>query len=202
MLLHTVQSTHRPCCFAKGGRKRKLILSGLQPLSGLLHIFRSCPGKWCLRVRPIKDATWTRMRFRGRGCCSYPCAITVPVLLAKACSHSVSLICVSGGGSSPYSTPVRSPSSSLWQRAAPGCATAMAGARWTRTAGTVSASQAGEERAATWPWRPSARTARTTKEVGDAGLRARGCGARAHKARWVCSYLSPQQSRTPAGKMD
>lgn len=96
MLRHAVQSTHQPCCFAKGGNKRKLILSGLQRLSGPLHIFRPCPGKWCLRVRPIKDATWMRMRFRGQGCCSYPCAITVSVLLTKACSHSVSLICVPG----------------------------------------------------------------------------------------------------------
>lgn len=36
-----------------------------------------------------------------------------------------------------------------WQRAAPACATAMGDVRWTKTAGIVFASQAGEEQAVT-----------------------------------------------------
>lgn len=53
------------------------------------------------------------------------------------------------------------------QKAALACATAMGGARWTKTAGTVSASQDGGERAVTWPWKHSALTVRTMKEVRD-----------------------------------
>ena len=44
----------------------------------------------------------------------------------------------------------------------------MGDARWTKTAGIVSASQGGEERDVMWPWRLSAQTVRTTKEVSDA----------------------------------
>lgn len=41
----------------------------------------------------------------------------------------------------------------------------MAAARWIRTAGIVSANQAGEGLAVTLPWRRSVQTARTMKEV-------------------------------------
>lgn len=41
----------------------------------------------------------------------------------------------------------------------------MDAARWIRTAGIVSANQAGEEPAVTLPWRLYAQTARTMKEV-------------------------------------
>lgn len=51
------------------------------------------------------------------------------------------------------------------QRGALGCATAMGGARWTKMAGTASASLGGGERAVTWPWKLSALTVRTMKEV-------------------------------------
>lgn len=64
------------------------------------------------------------------------------------------------------------------QRDALACATATAGALWTWTAGTASASWAGEERAATPPWRRRAATARTTTEVG----RERVCYTRLCKA--------------------
>lgn len=45
------------------------------------------------------------------------------------------------------------------------CATAMEDARWTKTAGIVFASPGGEEQGAMSPWRPSAQTARTMKEM-------------------------------------
>lgn len=56
----------------------------------------------------------------------------------------------------------------LWQRVVLVCATVMGDARWTKTAGIVSASQGGEERDVMWPWRLSAQTVRTTKEVREA----------------------------------
>lgn len=52
------------------------------------------------------------------------------------------------------------------QRDALACAMAMADALWTWTAGTVSASWAGEELAVTLPWRRHAAMGKTTMEVG------------------------------------
>lgn len=51
------------------------------------------------------------------------------------------------------------------QKVALGCAMAMADVPWTWMGGTVSASWAGEELAATHPWRPPVVTAKTMMEV-------------------------------------
>lgn len=60
---------------------------------------------------------------------------------------------------------VNSPYSGLLQRAAQACVTTTAAVPWTRTDGTASASPGGVGRDAMSPWRPSAPTARITKEV-------------------------------------
>lgn len=56
----------------------------------------------------------------------------------------------------------------LLQMAVRGFAMGMGNASWVRTAGTVSATLAGEGQAAVLPWRPPAMTTRTMKEVRNA----------------------------------
>lgn len=68
-------------------------------------------------------------------------------------------------------------------------------------AGIACASQGGEERGATWPWRPSAQTARTMKEVGARSLRARR--ARHWLTRSSESMVtSPPENQIPVDQSD
>ena len=138
-------------------------------ISGSLQLFLSCTGKWCLKGEAnqrchLDENQIPPVTLLSLSMCNYSlCAVSeglfplsVPrlfVLDAKTVNTQIScvaLLCLSR------------------QRGAPVCATAMEGARWTKTAGTVFASQGGEEQDATWPWRPSALTARTMREVRDA----------------------------------
>lgn len=71
------------------------------------------------------------------------------------------------------------------QRDAQVCATVMDAAHWIRMAGIVSANQAGEGPAVTLPWRLSAQTARTMKEVRSPVIRRISVS----KLKWDASHI-------------
>lgn len=72
------------------------------------------------RERPIKDATWVRIRFLRLRCALYPCAITVSVLFQKACPPECPSSVYPGCENRKYSSQSCRPSLSLLTEGCPG----------------------------------------------------------------------------------